>query len=277
MNRIKLMLITNSPEVAQFAQSCGVERIFLDLEIIGKYERQGHLDTVISNHTLEDVSKIRKVLNKSELLVRINPVHDNTEYEIERVLSAGADIVMLPMFTSVSEVNFVSELIDHRCQFIPLVETAKAANCIQDVANVKGVTEVYIGLNDLHRDLGMSFMFEPLATGLLSELVYKLKQSGKPFGFGGIACIGQGELPAELILSEHIRLNSSSVILARAFHKRAKNIEDLRDANFEFNISQLRTEEEKLRGESSCVIDIYHEQLISTINKVVGKNFEKNI
>ncbi|MCH4293890.1 aldolase/citrate lyase family protein [Shewanella sp. 3B26] len=274
---MKLMLITNSPQVAQFAQSCGVDRIFLDLEKIGKYERQGHLDTVISDHSLEDVSRLRTVLSKSELLVRINPIHENTEYEIECVLSSGADIIMLPMFTSVSEVKFVSELIDNRCQFIPLVETAKSSNCILEIANVKGVTEVYIGLNDLHRDLGMSFMFEPLATGLLSELVEKVKQSGKPFGFGGIACIGQGELPAELVLSEHIRLNSSSVILARAFHKRAKNIEELRDANFEYNLSRLRAEEQKLRGESPSVIDFYNDQLISTINRIVGKNLEKNI
>ena len=38
-----------------------------------------------------------------------------------------------------------------------------------------------------------------------------------PFGFGGIARIGDGMLPAEKILAEHIRLGSSSVILSRTF------------------------------------------------------------
>lgn len=38
-----------------------------------------------------------------------------------------------------------------------------------------------------------------------------------PFGFGGIARIGDGLLPAEKILAEHVRLGSSSVILSRTF------------------------------------------------------------
>ena len=52
---LKLMYITNRPDVAQVAQSCGVDRIFVDMEYIGKEERQGGLDTVKSHHSVEDV------------------------------------------------------------------------------------------------------------------------------------------------------------------------------------------------------------------------------
>ena len=36
-------------------------------------------------------------------------------------------------------------------------------------------------------------------------------------GFGGIARIGEGMLPSDNILGEHVRLGSSSVILSRTF------------------------------------------------------------
>ena len=37
------------------------------------------------------------------------------------------------------------------------------------------------------------------------------------FGFGGIARIGEGDLPSDNILGEHVRLGSQSVILSRTF------------------------------------------------------------
>ena len=52
---LKLMYITNKPEIAQIAESSGVDRIFVDMEYIGKAERQGGLDSVQNHHTVEDV------------------------------------------------------------------------------------------------------------------------------------------------------------------------------------------------------------------------------
>ena len=56
---LKLMYITDQPEIAQIAESAGVDRIFVDLEYIGKSDRQGGLDTVQSHHTIDDVKKIK--------------------------------------------------------------------------------------------------------------------------------------------------------------------------------------------------------------------------
>lgn len=36
---LKLMYITNSPQVAGIASDCGVDRIFVDMEYIGKLMR----------------------------------------------------------------------------------------------------------------------------------------------------------------------------------------------------------------------------------------------
>ena len=63
----------------------------------------------------------------------------------------------------------------------------------------------------------MSFMFEPLANGMVESICYKIKNIRIPYGFGGIARIGEGMLPAEKILLEHYRLGSTRVILSRTF------------------------------------------------------------
>ena len=98
---LEYFYITNSPDVAEKAQEAGVNRIFVDMEYIGKAERQGGLDTVQNHHTVEDVKNLRSVLDESELLVRVNPIHDNSENEINDVIDAGADVIMLPMWKSV--------------------------------------------------------------------------------------------------------------------------------------------------------------------------------
>jgi len=41
---LKLMFITNSPTIARIAQNAGVDRIFVDLEKLGKDERQAHVN-----------------------------------------------------------------------------------------------------------------------------------------------------------------------------------------------------------------------------------------
>ena len=38
---LNLMYITNEPQIAQIAEKAGVNRIFVDMEYIGKADRQG--------------------------------------------------------------------------------------------------------------------------------------------------------------------------------------------------------------------------------------------
>ncbi len=54
---LKLMYITNRPDVALIAENVGVDRIFVDMDNIGKSERQGGMDSVQNHHTVEDVKK----------------------------------------------------------------------------------------------------------------------------------------------------------------------------------------------------------------------------
>lgn len=214
---LTLMYLTNDPAVARIAEASGVDWIFVDLEIIGKHDRQGHLDTVISGHTIADVRAVRAVVSKSQLLVRVNPIHDGSAAEIEAVIEAGADIVMLPFFTRCQEVAAFVEMVAGRAKVCLLVETPAAVESLDEILGVGGIDYVHIGINDLHLGYGRNFMFDLLADGTVERICQRLAQEGLPYGFGGLARIGHGELPAEAILTEHHRLGSTMAILSRSF------------------------------------------------------------
>ena len=220
---LKLMYITNNPNIARVAESAGVDRIFVDMEYIGKQERQGGMDTVQSHHTIEDIKSIRKAIHNAELLVRVNPIHNacaeysSSEKEINDVIEAGADILMLPYFKTCKEVERFLKIVDKRVKTQLLLETPEAVQVVDDILKLEGIDEIHIGLNDLSLGYGKKFMFELLVDGTVESLCLKFKLAGIPYGFGGIAAIGKGDLPAEHIIKEHYWLGSTSVILSRSF------------------------------------------------------------
>ncbi len=215
--KLRPVLITDSPQLAALAQNSGVGRIMVDLERNGKFERQKLRDTWISKHEIEDIAPVAAVLGDADLMVRINPLYDGSAGEIDAAIAGGADCIMLPMFRTLREVEAIGALIAGRARFVPLVETGDAMAILADVARCDAVAEVFIGLNDLHISLGLDFMFQPLGDGMLDAACAALRDIGKPFGFGGIARIGEGDLPAEFIVREHARLGSTRVNLSRTF------------------------------------------------------------
>lgn len=232
---LKLMYLTNDPQVAAIAQAAGVDRIFLDLELRGKEERQGHLDTVISHHSIEDVRRLKAVLTSAQLLVRVNSMYAGSEAEINKVIADGADIVMLPYFKTVKEVSDFVSVCKGRVKTCLLFETPEAVEHIDEILAVPGIDEVHVGINDLHLGYHLNFMFELVANGTVETLCRKFAEKGVPYGFGGVGRPGSNvALPAERILAEHYRLGSSQVILSRAFcdmskiHDRSHLAEDFK-------------------------------------------------
>ena len=57
---MKFLMITNNPKIAKYIINNGVDRLFIDLEKLGKNIRQGHLDTWKSNHSFDDIHIMRK-------------------------------------------------------------------------------------------------------------------------------------------------------------------------------------------------------------------------
>jgi 2-keto-3-deoxy-L-rhamnonate aldolase RhmA len=217
MAMIKTMLITNDPLLAAEAREAGIDRLMVDLETIGKKERQASRNTFISAHRKEDIASIRSAFD-GELVVRINPWHENSPAELDHAVAAGADLVMLPMITELAQIDAFLRALAGRARPLPLIETEYSMRHLTEIAARPEITELYIGLNDLHLSLGMEFLFEPLAVGLIDQMAQTIKALGKAFGFGGIAAMGGGgELPPENILAEHVRLGSGCVILSSRF------------------------------------------------------------
>ena len=255
---LKLMYITRDPEIAIIAQNAGVDRIFVDMEYIGKDLRQKGLDSVKNHHTINDIENVRKVLNKAELLVRINPIHDAAaEYgssadEIEKTIDAGADIVMLPFFKTTEEVRFFINRINGRCRTMLLLETPEAVDSLDEILCVSGIDEIHIGINDLSLGYHRKFMFELLCDGTVENICKKLKDAGISYGFGGIASLGKGLLPAEYIIREHYRLGSSMTILSRSFLNTEK------ETDLDYIENYFNTEVGKIREFESSLKD-YHD------------------
>lgn len=217
MKHLKLMILASDPQSAIEAQNAGVDRVFYDMEWIGKAERQHGRNTVKSNNKLEDIPAVRAVLKESELLVRTNPIHAYSKAEIDKAIEFGADVLMLPMVIDQHDVEQYVEMVGGRAKMCIMIETAAAMARLDKILAVPGVDELFIGLNDLHISMGLTFMFELLSDGLVEYIADKCNKAGMPFGFGGIARIGEGDLPSDNILGEHVRLGSTSVILSRTF------------------------------------------------------------
>lgn len=248
---LEFMMICNDPDLAAHAVASGVDRIFIDLETRGKQARQQGRDTVISAHSLDDVVALRSRLKDTEILVRSNPIHEDSHREIDDIISRGADVVMLPMFKTREEVERLIEYVDGRAKICLLVETAQALSRLPEILGLSAqLHEVYFGLNDLHMSLGLDFLFECLAGGLVEHGVKQVRAANLRTGFGGIGRVGAGAVPAEHILGEHVRLGSSIVILSRVFSQGGDS------NNMAAEIERLRTEEKRFRSLSTEELEL---------------------
>lgn len=225
--KLRLFFITNQPTIAAFIANQGVARIFVDLEYIGKDARQGHLSSVKNFHTITDVERIKVACPDTDVMARINPLHSGTQAEIDGCVSAGADTIMLPMYSNLGEVSSVADMLAGRAKLCLLAETPSALQNMRTVIQSGCVDEVHFGLNDLCIARGDRFMFQILVQGDLDEAIATLKEHHVPFGIGGLARFGEGLLPAELVLGEHVRLGSTAAILSRTFHRGADSVEQL--------------------------------------------------
>jgi 2-keto-3-deoxy-L-rhamnonate aldolase RhmA len=266
---LKFMYITNRLDVALVAEKYGVDRIWIDLETLGKEERQHNVNTVKSHHTVNDICRIAPFLTKSEMLVRVNPWNENSTQEINQVISAGTSIIMLPMWKSAVEVKNFLKAVDGRCKTTLLLETKEAVESLDEVLANGGMDEIHIGLNDLHFSYGLTFMFELLSNGLVEMLCKKIEAKGLAYGFGGIARLGTGDLVAEKVIMEHYRLHSTRAILSRSFCNTdlLTDIEEI-DKVFCENLKAIRTYENIV----SRLSEHYQENrnsIVGTVEKIV--------
>jgi hypothetical protein len=262
-----LTLLTNDLELAARAERAGVDRIGPDLERLGKQARQGGMNTWISDHSLADLTRLAAVIDRRRLFCRVNPIHPGSADEIEAVLATGAATVMLPMFTTVAEVETFLRLLDGRARPVLLLETAAAAAIIDDICRVPGVEEIHIGLNDLRLSLGWPSHFHVLVSDLLVSLSETIRRAGIAFRVGGIGRAGDDSLPipSDLVYAQYPRLYATGALVSRVFF----NAEPLDMAE---EIGKLRRRLDKLAAESQASLERQREMLQSRVGSITHRN-----
>jgi citrate lyase beta subunit len=263
---LDLIQITNDPDFARRCDALEGLRLWVDLERLGKAERQAGRNTFISVHQMDDVARIKAVLTRARLMVRVNPLNPDSAAELDAVLARGADWLMLPMFTGADELRAFSTLVAGRAPIVALLETAGALATLDDWIATPGLHEVYVGLNDLHLSLGMHFMFEPLADGLVERVAVAARRQGLRFGFGGIARLDEGLLPGRDVLAEHLRLGSQAVILSRTFNRPD---ESGALANpFEVEVTALREAERALAARTPAQMEADRSRIAAVVKTI---------
>ncbi len=212
-------LFTADPELAARADAAGVERIGVDLEHLGKHERQRGLNTWISDHTRDDLQLLRTSVRRATLFARTNPVHPGLASEIEDYLTLGARALMLPMFRTRREAATFADLIAGRATVVLLVETPAAAAELHDIVTIPGIDEIHIGLNDLRLAMGLRTHFAVLASDLMDGLAKTVLDAGLPLGIGGVGRVGDDHLPVrpDLVYAQLCRLGATRALISRAF------------------------------------------------------------
>jgi hypothetical protein len=214
-----LTLWTDDPAIAARADAAGVDRVGVDLERLGKAERQRGLGTWISSHTEGDLARVAAALSRAAAFARVNPLHTGSAAEVDRVLALGARVVMLPMAEAIADAARFATLVGGRAEVVLLVESARGLDAIGALAAVDGVDEIHVGLNDLALSLGLANRWLVLAGDRLLDAARRVQAAGKPFGFGGIGRAHDDTLPipADLVYAQYARCGAGAALLARAF------------------------------------------------------------
>jgi 2-keto-3-deoxy-L-rhamnonate aldolase RhmA len=218
--RFRFTLMTDDAELAGAADAAGVDRVGLDLERLGKHERQGaHPHLRISDHRVEQLPFLRARMTQARAFVRVNPHNPGSALEIEHALDAGAEVLMLPFFHAAEEVEAFVGLVRGRAVVSLLLETASAAHDARAIARVRGVDEIVVGLNDLSLDLGFANQFTLLVSPVLEHVAREVRAAGLPFGFGGLADPANDSLPVSpsLVYAQYPRLGATRAFVARKF------------------------------------------------------------
>ena len=268
---LKLMYITNDPAVSKIAADAGVDRIFIDMEVLGKAERQGGMDTVQSHHVPEDIAKVRAAIgDQAEIMARVNPMNPNSQTEIDDAIANGADVIMLPMWRTADDLRQLVRMVNGRAKVMPLLETDTAAEHLPEALTVPGIDQMHIGLNDLHLCYHQKFMFQLLTDGTVDRLCAELREANIPYGFGGVGRPGSGTLPAEYIIGEHYRLGSQYVILSRSFCNTGK-ITDMDEIQriFAEGVADIRSVERDCAAWTQKQFEENHRRVCACVENIV--------
>lgn len=266
---IDLIAITNNREAGRRCVEAGVSHIMVDLESFGKHERQKGRDTVKSDHAIADIGALKRAVPTGCVIARCEPLASPSWHDhIEAIVRHRPDSVMIPMVESAAEVGVFLEALRGRAEPIIMIETKAALHSVDELISTAPDARFFVGLNDLHIQLGQTFMFEGLANGDVDDVARAAHRHGTRFGFGGLARVGQGKLPAEMIVREHVRLGSTLAILSRTFFNAMSDASDI--AEFQSEVARLRDVEAEASLRSSEIVEIDRRSVQQRIRRVAA-------
>jgi hypothetical protein len=224
-----LTLITNNIDLARTANDIGINRIGVDLEHLNKATRQNQFSTRLSSHSIEDLFYLSKVVDKSKLFARVNPISENSQFEIDQIVEAGVSHIMLPFFKTAQELDHFIRMVDGRALTIGLVETAPAIVRIKEILRVPGLNEVMLGLNDLRIGMGVHNHFEILCSPLIDMICAQVLDANLRLTLGGVAPPNRLNLPVDpgLVLAQYPRLGATGSWIARSLFDDQFQLKDL--------------------------------------------------
>lgn len=214
-----LTLWTDDPDLARTADAAGIDRIGVDLDRLGKRERQRGLGTWISEHREAALGELAPALERAAPFARVDPLNGDSPRQVDSVIAHGAAVLMLPMVATPEEAARFVELVAGRAVVVLLIERADALDRVGELAAVPGVDEIHLGLNDLAMSLGLPNRWLVLAGDEALRAGEAARAAGVPFGLGGIGRIGQDDLPvpAELVYAECARAGATGALISRSF------------------------------------------------------------
>jgi len=185
-------------------------------------------------------------------------------------INAGADILMLPYFKGYMDVKIFLDFVNSRVKTCLLLETPEAVEDINEIISDQRINFIHIGLNDLHLGYKLMFMFELLSNGTVDRIIKEISKTNIIYGFGGIAGLGEGDLPAEHIITEHYRLKSEMAILSRSFYKQTGLENDIQSV-FDIldpKVKEIRAYEKSLKFKESGFFVENRKMLDTKVNKI---------
>jgi HpcH/HpaI aldolase/citrate lyase family len=217
-----LLLFSTDPWLIRHTVTSGISAIVVDLETLGKAQRQNGADTEVNHNTIEDLKRVRDA-TPAHVICRINGFNPATVDEVEQVINAGADELLLPMVRNAGQVEAVLSMVQGCAKLGILIETNEAVNRIETLARLP-LSRIYIGLNDLAIERGSFNIFTALVDGTVERL--RKKVINLPFGFGGLTLPDCGfPIPCRLLIGEMVRLQCHFSFLRRSFHRDIRNRE----------------------------------------------------
>ncbi len=213
--------MTADPAYAAAAQAAGVDRVGVDFEVRGKAERQVSRPSWIAGHTLSDLAAIARVVERERLFARIHPFALGGRDELEQVLTVGASVVMLPMFTRAAQAIEFVRAVDSRAVPVLLLETESAANDLDALLRSELEFEIHLGLNDLGISRRHTSPFEMLLDPLLADISQRVAASGRRLCIGRLARMSDLSLPvpADLVCALTVALGGQGSFLSQYFAK----------------------------------------------------------